>query len=324
MSSPKFEISVPKDKEGTRLDIFLSGQSLELTRSRIQKLIQAGQVLVNDSPAKASHKVKGGEKITIEIPPLQESKILPENIPLNIIYEDNDLLVVNKPAGMVVHPAAGNYSGTLVNALLYHCKNLSGIGGVLRPGIVHRLDKGTSGLLVVAKNDLAHLKLSEQLKDKTLYREYVAIICGNLSKKSGSIQEPIGRSLKDRKKMTVTKVKSREAWTEFKVLKSFQISDLLQLKLKTGRTHQIRVHLAYLGHPVLGDPEYGGRAKWLASLSVNKRKMAQEALNLINRQALHAFKIGFIHPQTNQYLEFESPLTVDISKVITFLEAYEN
>jgi len=151
MSSPKFEISVPKDKEGTRLDIFLSGQSLELTRSRIQKLIEAGKILINGSPAKASHKVRSGEKITVEIPPPRESKILPENIPLDIIYEDNDLLVVNKPAGMVVHPAAGNFTGTLVNALLYHCKNLSGIGGVLRPGIVHRLDKGTSGLLVVAK-----------------------------------------------------------------------------------------------------------------------------------------------------------------------------
>ena len=323
MPSPKFEIPVPKEKEGTRLDIFLSSQNLDLTRSRIQKLIEAGKILVNGSPAKASHKVRSGEKITIEIPPLQESKILAENIPLEIIYEDNDLLVVNKPAGMVVHPAAGNYSGTLVNALLYHCKNLSGIGGVLRPGIVHRLDKGTSGLLVVAKNDLAHVKLSEQLKDKTLYREYVAIICGNLPKKIGSIQAPIGRSLKDRKRMAVTKVKSREAWTEFKVLKSFGLADLLQLKLKTGRTHQIRVHLAYLGHPVLGDPEYGGRAKWVSSLSANKKKTAQEILSLIDRQALHAFKIGFIHPKTNQYREFESRIPLDISRAIDFLEAYE-
>jgi len=323
MSNPKFEISVPKDKEGTRLDIFLSTQNLDLTRSRIQKLIETGNILVNGSSTKASHKVKTGEKITVEIPPPQESKILPENIPLDIIYEDTDLLVVNKPAGMVVHPAAGNYTGTLVNALLYQCKNLSGIGEVLRPGIVHRLDKGTSGLLVVAKNDLAHLKLSEQLKDKSLYREYVAIICGNLSKKSGSIQAPIGRSLKDRKKMTVTKVKSKEAWTEFKVLKSFGLCDLLQLKLKTGRTHQIRVHLSYLGHPVLGDPEYGGRAKWLSSLSVNRRKMAQEILNLIDRQALHAFKIGFIHPRTDKYLEFQAPLPLDISQVLDFLKSYE-
>jgi len=323
MPSPKFEIPVPKEKEGTRLDIFLSSQNLDLTRSRIRKLIEAGKILVNGSPAKASHKVRSGEKITIEIPPLQESKILAENIPLDIIYEDNDLLVVNKPAGMVVHPAAGNYSGTLVNALLYHCKNLSGIGGVLRPGIVHRLDKGTSGLLVVAKNDLAHVKLSEQLKDKTLYREYVALICGNMPQKIGSIQAPIGRSIKDRKKMAVTKVKSREAWTEFKVLKSFGLADLLQLKLKTGRTHQIRVHLAYLGHPVLGDPEYGGRAKWVSSLSANKKKTAQEILNLIDRQALHAFKIGFIHPKTNQYCEFESRIPLDISKAIDFLEAYE-
>lgn len=323
MSSPKFEILVPQDKEGTRLDIFLSTQNLDLTRSRIQKLIEAGKILVNSSPTKASRKVKGGEKISVEIPPLQESKILPEDIPLDIIYEDEDLLVINKSAGMVVHPAAGNYSGTLVNALLYHSKNLSGIGGVFRPGIVHRLDKLTSGLLLVAKNDLAHLKLSQQLKDKTLYREYVAIICGNLPRKSGSIQAPIGRSLKDRKKMAVTKIKSREALTEFKVLKSFGLGDLLKLKLKTGRTHQIRVHLSYLGHPVLGDPEYGGRARWLSSLSVNKRRMAHETLNLINRQALHAFKIGFIHPQTEKYLEFQAPLPLDISKVLDFLKSDE-
>jgi len=323
MSSPKFEISVPKDKEGTRLDLFLSSQKLNLTRSRIQKLIESGKILVNGSTAKPSHKVKVGEKIFVEIPPPQESKILPENIPLDIIYEDEDLLVVNKKAGMVVHPAAGNYSGTLVNALLYHCKNLSGIGGVLRPGIVHRLDKGTSGLLVVAKNDSSHLKLSEQLQDKTLYREYTSLVCGHLPKKVGSIQAPIGRSRKNRKKMVVTKLKSKEAWTEFKVLKSFQIADLLQLKLKTGRTHQIRVHLAYLGHPVLGDPEYGGRAKWLSSLSVNKKKPAQEILNLIDRQALHAFKIGFIHPRTEKYLEFQVLLPLDFSKVLDFLEAYE-
>ncbi|OGC74450.1 MAG: hypothetical protein A2145_05845 [candidate division Zixibacteria bacterium RBG_16_40_9] len=323
MSTPKFEIPVPPDKEGTRLDIFLASQNINLTRSRIQKLIETGKILVNNLPTKASHKVKAAEKITVEIPPPKESKILPENLPLNIVYEDDELLVINKPAGMVVHPAAGNYSGTLVNALLYHCKDLSGIGGVLRPGIVHRLDKGTSGFLVVAKNDSAHLKLSEQLQDKTLYREYIAIICGNMPKKAGSIQAPIGRSLKDRKKMVVTKIKSKEAWTEFKVLKSFSLCDLLQLKLKTGRTHQIRVHLSYLGHPVLGDPEYGGRIKWLSSLSVIKRKMAQELLNLIPRQALHAFKLGFIHPKTNQYQEFESRIPLDISKVIDFLEAYE-
>ncbi len=323
MSSPKFEISVPQADKGVRLDIFLASQNINLTRSRIQKLVATGKILVNGSTAKPSHKIRAGEKITVEIPPPQESKIIAENIPLDIIYEDDYLLVINKPAGMVVHPAAGNYSGTLVNALLYHCHDLSGIGGVLRPGIVHRLDKGTSGLLVVAKNDSAHLKLSEQLKDKSLYREYVALICGHLPKKAGSIQAPIGRSLKDRKKMVVTKIKSKEAWTEFKVLKSYELCDLLQLKLKTGRTHQIRVHLSYLGHPVLGDPEYGGRAKWLASLSGNKKKMAQELLDLINRQALHAFKIGFIHPQTNQYQEFKSRIPLDISKAIDFLETYE-
>src|SRR5574341_304901 len=323
MSSPKFEILVPAEKEGTRLDIFLSNQNLDLTRSRIQKLIGEGKILINNAITKPSHKVKVDEKITVEIPPPKESKILPENLPLDIVYEDENLLVINKPAGMVVHPAAGNYSGTLVNALLHHCKNLSGIGGVLRPGIVHRLDKGTSGLLVVAKNDSAHLILSQQLKDKTLYREYIALICGNMPRKDGSIQAPIGRSLKDRKKMVVTKIKSKEAWTDFKVLKSFALCDLLQLKLKTGRTHQIRVHLSYLGHPVLGDPEYGGRAKWLASLSGNKRKMAQELLNLISRQALHAFKIGFVHPKTTQYQEFQSRIPLAISKAIEFLEAYE-
>jgi 23S rRNA pseudouridine1911/1915/1917 synthase len=312
---------VGPEEAGQRLDSYLAAQELDLTRSRIQGLIDSGKILVNGSPAKPSHKVKPGEIIKIEIPPPKKSPILPENIPLDIVYEDQDLLVINKPAGMVTHPASGNYSGTLVNALLYRCKDLSGIGGVERPGIVHRLDKETSGLLVAAKNDFAHLSLSAQLKDKSLFREYVALIWGRMPQKKGTISAPIGRAVTDRKRMAVTAVKSKEATTEYEVKESFPCCDLLQLRLKTGRTHQIRVHLAYLGHPVVGDPEYGGRSKWIGTLKNKKERiLAEEILNRISRQALHAQKIGFIHPRTGQYLEFESNLPQDLMELLKFLK----
>jgi len=311
---------VGPEEAGQRLDSYLAAQELDLTRSRIQGLIDSGKILVNGSPAKPSHKVKPGEIIKIEIPPPKKSPILPEDIPLDIVYEDQDLLVINKPAGMVTHPASGNYSGTLVNALLYHCKDLSGIGGVERPGIVHRLDKETSGLLVAAKNDFAHLSLSAQLKDKSLFREYVALVWGKMPQKQGIITAPIGRAVTDRKRMAVTAVKSKEATTEYEVKESFPWCELLQLRLKTGRTHQIRVHLAYLEHPVVGDPEYGGRSKWVGTLKNKKdRDLAEEVLSRISRQALHARKIGFIHPGTGQYLEIESRIPLDIADLLEFL-----
>jgi 23S rRNA pseudouridine1911/1915/1917 synthase len=319
MSFERLEIKVPAPLSGIRLDLFLSNQNSQLSRSRIQKLISEQHILVDGRPTKPSYKIKGKEKITIEIPPLEKLSLEPEDIPLDIPYEDSDLLVVNKKAGMVVHPALGNYSHTLVNALLFHCKDLSGINGVLRPGIVHRLDKNTSGLLVVAKNDFAHLGLAEQIKNRTLLREYIAIVWGHMPSDKGIIEAPIGRSLKDRKRMAVTRLKGRESLTEYQVQERFDLCDLLSIKLKTGRTHQIRVHLSYLNHPVLGDPEYGGRQKWIKGIHDQYRLLAQNLLSLIDRQALHAKKLGFIHPRTKTYKEFDSSLPEDIESVLSLL-----
>jgi 23S rRNA pseudouridine1911/1915/1917 synthase len=320
-SRKTLSIFAPEHANGKRIDLFLSQIDLKLSRSFIHKLILDRHILVNGKPIKPSFKIKGGEEIHIEVPPLEKPSLEPENIPLDIVYENSDLLVVNKKAGMVVHPAAGNYSHTLVNALLYHCKDLSGINGVLRPGIVHRLDKNTSGLLVVAKNDFAHLGLAEQIKNRTLLREYIALTWGHMPAEEGTIEAPIGRASKDRKKMTVTRVKGRESLTEYRVLERFNLSDLLSIRLKTGRTHQIRVHLSYLNHPVLGDPEYGGRQKWLKGIYDQDRPLAQKFLNLIDRQALHAKKLGFVHPRTKEYQEFDSPLPEDIESVLKLLQS---
>jgi 23S rRNA pseudouridine1911/1915/1917 synthase len=317
----KIEIRILPEEANQRLDSFLAArETLRLTRSRIQSLIQEGRILVNQAKAKPSHKLKPKELIQLVIPPPRKAEVRAESIPLEIIYQDQDLLVVNKPAGMATHPAGGIYSGTLVNALLYHCLDLSGIGGVERPGIVHRLDKDTSGLLVVAKNDLAHLSLSRQLTDKTLFREYFALIWGKMPQKKGIISAPIGRAIADRKKMAVTAVKSREAATEYELRESFSLCELLQVRLKTGRTHQIRVHLAYLDHPVVGDPQYGGRGKWAGNLKTRtEKRLAEDILKTISRQALHARKIGFLHPRTGQYLEFESRLPEDMEKLLELL-----
>jgi 23S rRNA pseudouridine1911/1915/1917 synthase len=315
----KIRVEVPQEAAGTRIDLFLANENIDLSRSYIQKLISEQNILVDGRPTKPSHKIKGKEKITIKVPPLEKLSLEPENIPLDIIHEDSDLLVVNKKAGMVVHPALGNYSHTLVNALLFHCKDLSGINGVLRPGIVHRLDKNTSGLLVVAKNDFAHQGLAEQIKNRTLLREYAAIVWGHMPSDKGIVQAPIGRSTKDRKRMAVSRLKGRESLTEYRVLESFDLCDLLSIRLKTGRTHQIRVHLSYLNHPVLGDPEYGGRQKWIKGIHDKHRLFAQKLLSLIDRQALHAKKLGFTHPRTKKYKEFESSLPEDIENVLNFL-----
>lgn len=315
----KIELRAPKETSGKRVDLFLSQQNLGLSRAFVQKLIQDRRVLVAGKPVKPSYKIRGGEEIRIEVPPPKKLSLEPENIPLNVVYGDSDLLVVNKKAGMVVHPAAGNYSHTLVNALLFHCKDLSGINGVLRPGIVHRLDKDTSGLLVVAKNDMAHLSLAEQIKNRTLLREYRAITWGHMPSEEGIIEAPIGRAIRDRKKMTVTRVKGRESVTQYKVLERFDLCELLSIRLKTGRTHQIRVHLSYLNHPVLGDPEYGGRQKWIKGIHYRERLFAQKLLSAIDRQALHAKKLGFVHPRTKKYKEFDSDLPDDIKSVLALL-----
>lgn len=322
MTDPKLKILVPPEASGQRLDTFLAEANLSgLSRSRIQALIKAGQVWLGGKETKPSHKVKVGEKIEIEIPPLQKTPLASEDIPLDIVFEDSDILVVNKPAGMVTHPALGNHSGTLVNALLFHCKDLSGVGGVERPGIVHRLDKETSGLLVVAKNDFAHHSLTAQLKDRTLTREYFAMVWGRLPKDKGEISLPIGRSVSDRKKMAVRRSKGKEAKTLYLVRESHALCQSLMVRLATGRTHQIRVHFSHLGHPLVGDPEYGGRSKWLNQMNNSQEKiLAQKMLATISRQALHAQKLGLQHPRTGKYREFSSPLPVDITALLDLIE----
>lgn len=276
---------------GIRLDKFISDNIAELTRSAVQGICESGGVLVNGKNAAKNYKLRCGDKVTVEIPEPQPMDAVPENIPIEIVYEDSDLLVVNKPKGMVVHPAHGNYTGTLVNALLYHCgESLSGINGVIRPGIVHRIDKNTSGLLIVAKNDASHLNLAEQIKAHSFTREYEAVASGYFKETSGTVDVPIGRHKIDRKKMCVTAENSRNAVTHYEVLRQFGGYAHVKLQLETGRTHQIRVHLAYIGHPVLGDDVYGRPYKG------------------IDGQCLHARKIGFIHPATGEYMEFTSRL----------------
>lgn len=286
-------LEVLKGEEG-RLDKYLSDKLEDMTRSYLKKLISDDKaVLVNGNPAKPNYKLKPGDIIELAVPEPVELEIKAENILLNIVYEDNDMLVVNKPQGMVVHPAAGNYTGTLVNALLYHCgDSLSGINGEKRPGIVHRIDKDTSGLLLVAKNDNAHQKLSSQIKEHSLTRAYKALVHGNIKQDSGRIDAPIGRHPSDRKKMTVTDRNSREAVTNFRVLERYGRYTFVECILETGRTHQIRVHMSKNGHPIVGDKTYG---------------VKKEEFNLAG-QLLHAYKVGFIHPVSGEYMEFVSEL----------------
>lgn len=280
-----------ENADGARIDKWLSDRNCDISRSMLQKLISEQKITVNGKPASKSYSVKLGDFIEIDVPEPVELDVVPENIPVEIVYQDDHLLVVNKPKGMVVHPAAGNYSGTLVNALLYHCKGqLSSINGVIRPGIVHRIDKNTSGLLIVAKTDKAHVGLAEQIKEHTFTREYHAIVCGRLKNPTGIIDAPIGRHPVDRKKMCVTKKNSKEAKTEYTVLEEFNNYSYVKLKLFTGRTHQIRVHMSYIGHSVFGDDVYGKASKYCEG------------------QCLHAKKIGFVHPIDGKYYEFDSDL----------------
>ncbi|MBQ6181895.1 MAG: RluA family pseudouridine synthase [Ruminococcus sp.] len=288
---------------GSRIDKYISDNIAELTRSAVQGLLSKDSVLVNGKAVSKNYKLRSGDEVSVEIPEPQPMDAVPEDIPLDIVYEDSDLLVVNKPKGMVVHPAHGNYTGTLVNALLHHCgDSLSGINGVIRPGIVHRIDKNTSGLLIVAKNDAAHLHLAEQIKAHSFTREYEAVAVGAFKEPSGTVDAPIGRHKTDRKKMCVTQENSRNAVTHYEVLKQYGGYAHVRLRLETGRTHQIRVHLAYIGHPVLGDDVYGKPYKGLEG------------------QCLHARKIGFIHPSTGEYMEFSSELPEYFQAVLRKLE----
>ncbi len=289
----KNEYIIVDDVVGLRLDKAISVLCEDLSRNAVQQLIDDENILVNGNVANKKYSVKKNDVVTVVLPEPKELSIEAENIPLDIVYEDEHLLVVNKPKGMVVHPAAGNYNGTLVNALLYHCgDSLSGINGVIRPGIVHRIDKDTSGLLIVAKNDTAHKGLAEQIKDHSFTREYKTVVVGNVKDNEGTIDAPIGRHPKDRKKQAVTDKNSRNAVSHFEVLERFNGFTFLKVRLETGRTHQIRVHMAYRGTPVAGDVVYGNPKKTYG----------------LQGQCLHAATIGFIHPITKEYLEFTSEL----------------
>ncbi len=293
MSSDVLGFAVPSELEGMRIDAVIASECPDITRSAAQKLILSGDVLVGDNIVPKNYKVRASDFIKVTLPEPITLDVLPEDIPIEIIYEDDDLLVVNKPKGMVVHPAPGNQTGTLVNALMFHCGDrLSSINGVVRPGIVHRIDKDTSGLLIVAKNDMAHQHLASQIAEHSFTREYRAIVHGNIRDDSGTIDAPIGRSEKDRKKMAVTDKNSRHAVTHFEVLERLSGYTYVKCRLETGRTHQIRVHMAYKGHPVAGDLVYGPR----------------NTPTELGGQCLHAGLIGFIHPRSGVYMEFSAPL----------------
>lgn len=295
---------INEENSQQRIDVYPTEQFPDFSRARIQKLLDKGEVTVNEKVVKANHRLKVNDEIVINIPDAEPVDIKPENIPLDIYYEDDVLLIVNKPKEMVVHPALGHYSGTLVNALLYHCQgNLSGINGELRPGIVHRIDKNTTGLLVVCKTDSAHNYISSQLKSHNINRKYHAIVHNVLTEDEGTINMPIGRDVKDRKKMAVNFENGKDAITHYKVLKRFQNFTYIECRLETGRTHQIRVHMSQIGHPVLGDDVYGPK---------------NCPYHLIG-QTLHAKKLGFLHPSTKKYVEFDSNLPEYFEKLLNIL-----
>jgi len=313
-------ITVPQNIEPVRIDRFLTDSAeLELSRSQIQQLITGGQVTVAGKAIGKNLKLSGGEIIELVVPPPRQVSIEAENIPLDIVFEDDFLAIINKPPGLVVHPAPGNPEHTLVNALLYHLGKLSSDPEKLRPGIIHRLDKDTSGLLLVAKDDDTARKLREQMAAREIEKTYLALVCGHLSDESGTIDLPIGRSLKDRKKMTVTNLHSRASVTHYRLKERFRTLDFVELKLETGRTHQIRVHFAHVNHPVFGDGDYGGRHKWIRGVDPSRRREAQKILDMIDRQALHAYRLELKHPQTGKPLMAECEPPDDFSELLKYL-----
>jgi 23S rRNA pseudouridine1911/1915/1917 synthase len=295
------EWTVEAENSGLRIDKFVAEAAKDVSRTAVQQWLKDGLVTVNERPVKANYKLMEGDQIVVRIPQPESLDVEAENIPLDVVYEDRDVIVINKPRGMVVHPAPGHTSGTVVNALLHHCRDLSGIGGVMRPGIVHRIDKDTSGLLMVAKSDKAHASLTAQLKAHSITRKYKAIVHGRIEHHQGTVDAPIGRDPKDRKKFTVIDRGSKHAVTHFAVLEYFHNFTMLELALETGRTHQIRVHMKFIGHPLVGDPLYGyekDKTRW------------------IDGQALHAGTLGFEHPISGEYLEFTAPLPDDMEALI--------
>lgn len=302
MTENQNSLLVAQDDEGQRLDTYIADVS-DLSRSHIQKLIGEGLVLVNGRTEKANYKIRAADRVQITMPPSIPPSAEPENIPLDILYEDNDVIVINKPRDLVVHPAAGNETGTLVNALLGSCKDLSGINGVSRPGIVHRLDKDTSGVMMVAKNDKAHIHLADQIQKRIAGRKYLAIVHGNIIEEHGLIDAPIGRHPVDRKKMAVNLTNGKSAITHFTVKERFGQYTLVECKLETGRTHQIRVHMFYIGHPVVGDPKYGPKQSHFS----------------IRGQALHSTELTFLQPSTGERLVFSAPIPNDMQMILTAL-----
>ncbi|SFS61189.1 RluA family pseudouridine synthase [Paenibacillus sp. 453mf] len=298
------EWTVEADFAKERIDKYIADSMDDVSRSQVQIWIGDGHVTVNGNQVKSNYKLAAGDKIELVVPEVAAVEILPENIPLEVVYEDSSVIVVNKPRGLVVHPAPGHASGTLVNALMYHCHDLSGINGELRPGIVHRIDKDTSGLLMAAKNDKAHASLAAQLKDHSVNRRYIALVHGHVQHDQGTIDAPIGRDAHDRKMFTVTERNSKHAVTHFSVMERLGDYTLLELKLETGRTHQIRVHMKFIGHPLVGDPMYG-RSKGVK----------------MNGQALHAATLGFVHPDSGETLEFNAPLPQDMEDVLASLRS---
>ena len=301
---------------GLRLDKFIHSCYPNLSRSYIQNLIIKNHILVNNTPEKTGYKLKQHDLISVHFPSTTPVKIKAEKIPLDIVHEDEYLLVLNKPAGIVVHPAAGNFNGTIVNALLYHCNKLSANNGYMRPGIVHRLDKNTSGLMVIAKDDITHASLARQFETREIVRTYYALVWGVPNEEKGTIETLIDRSKKDRKKMTVSYKRGRNAVTNYELIQSFQYFSLLKLVLKTGRTHQIRVHLNYLHHPVFGDPDYNGRQSQLKQLPSFLQKRGAHLLKSINRQALHAKMLEFVHPHSHEKVFFNSEIPADFAGLI--------
>lgn len=295
------EFIVDQESHGTRIDKYLSNQCEEISRSYLQKLLKSDMVMVNDRPAKSSYKVCTGDRIMFEVPDAVLPDIIPEPMELDILYEDSDIILINKPKGMVVHPAAGHYSGTLVNGLMYHCKNdLSGINGVLRPGIVHRIDMDTTGVLIACKNDVSHTSIAGQLKEHSITRKYYAIVHGVMKEEEGVVDAPIGRHPVDRKKMSINEKNGREAVTHYHVIERFSHFTYIECRLETGRTHQIRVHMASINHPLLGDAVYG----------------PSKAPFKLHGQTLHAGVLGFVHPRSGEYMEFTAPLPEYFQKLL--------